>query len=388
VVDNIITKLDYDYTLKVLKKMIRIPSVVGEEGQIALYLHDELRALGLTCELHEVEPGRFNIYAKLMGSGHGRRLSFIGHTDTIPVVEGWDTDLFTAVERGNRLYGLGACDMKAGLACILNMLRAFVMSEYRFKGELYFSGVIDEEGYSKGARALMETDYGNVDAVVLAEPYPGDEIIPIPLGITGKILYDINVKGKAAHGFSPHLGVNAIEEAAKILASLDQLTFKNHPAFGIGNYSTLTIVGGYKEYSVVIPDRCRFEVNRLLVPGETVENVVADMQQLVSSLNLAADVEMNIKPPQYEAYVMNKDSLIIQIFESVYKGVMGKKPFYNYIRSISDANIFAGEKGIPCLHLGPQRGGVHQKNEYVRLDWLPRVSKMFVRIAERFLARK
>jgi succinyl-diaminopimelate desuccinylase len=335
-----------------------------------------------------VEPGRFNIYAKLMGNGHGRRLSFIGHTDTVPVVEGWDTDPFIAVERGNRLYGLGACDMKAGLACILNMLRAFVMSDYRFKGELYFSGVIDEEGYSKGARALMETEYGNADAVVLAEPYPGDEIIPIPLGITGKILYDIHVKGKAAHGFSPHLGVNAIEEAAKILAGLDQLTFKNHPDFGTGNYCTLKIEGGYKEYSVVIPDRCRFEVNRLLVPGETVAGVVADMQRLVGSLNLAADVEVKIKPPQYEAFVLNKDSLIIQIFESVYKEVMGKKPFYDYSSGISDANIFAGEKGIACLHLGPQRGGVHQKNEYVRLDWLPRVSKMFALIAARFLERK
>lgn len=386
-VDNIVAKLDNDYTLRVLKKMIAIPSVVGEEGRIALYLHDELRALGLKCELHEVEPGRFNIYAKLMGGGHGRRLSFIGHTDTIPAVEGWDTDPFVAFEQANRLYGLGACDMKAGLACILNMLRAFVMSEYRFNGELHFGGVIDEEGYSKGARALMETDYGDMDAVVLAEPYPGDEMTPIPLGITGKILYDIDVKGKAAHGFNPHLGVNAIEEAAKILASLDQLTFKNHPAFGTGNYSTLKIVGGYKEYSVVIPDRCCFEVNRLLVPGETLESVVADMQELVNSLDLAADVEVNIKPPQYEAFVLNKDSPIIQIFESVYNEVMGTKPFYNFIRSVSDANIFAGEKGIPCLHLGPQSGGAHQKNEYVRLDWLPRVSKMFVLIAERFLAR-
>jgi acetylornithine deacetylase/succinyl-diaminopimelate desuccinylase-like protein len=260
-----------------------------------------------------------------------------------------------------------------------------MMSGYRFKGELYFSGVIDEEGYSKGARALMGTEYCNVDAIVLAEPYPGDETKPISLGTTGKIIYDIQVKGKAAHGFSPHLGVNAIEEAAKILANLNRLTFKNHPNFGTGNYCTLKIEGGYKEYSVVIPDRCCFEVNRLLVPGETVESVLADIRQIISSLDLTADVEVNIKPPMYDAYILNKDSLIIHIFESAYKEVIGAEPFYGYSRGISDANIFNGEGGIPCLHLGPKGSGVHQKNEYVYLDWLPRVSKMFTLIAARFL---
>ena len=57
----------------------------------------------------------------------------------------------------------------------------------------------------------------------------------IPLGLTGKVLYDINVKGKAAHGFRPHLGVNAVEDAAKIIANIDKLQLKEHPDFGTGN---------------------------------------------------------------------------------------------------------------------------------------------------------
>jgi succinyl-diaminopimelate desuccinylase len=275
--------------------------------------------------------------------------------------------------------------MKGGIACTLDMMRAFVESEHPFKGELSFSGVIDEEAYGEGAKAMLKTDYGEVEAIVLAEPYPGDDTKPIPLGITGKILYDINVKGKAAHGFRPQLGINAIEEAGKILANLDKLEFKEHPDFGTGNYSTLKIEGGYEIYSVVVPARCRFEVNRLLVPGETVETAIEDMDRLIGTLELESDVEVRTKPPRYEAYVMERDEEIIRVFDSVYKEVMGVEPHYEYAYGITDANIFAGEGSIPCLHLGPQRGGAHQKNEYVLLDWLPPVSKMYALIAARFL---
>ena len=383
--EDLLSKLDDSYALRRLEEMIAINSVVGQEGELAEYLRGELEALGLRCEVEEVEPGRPNVYARLEGEGPGKRLNFNGHTDTIPVVEGWETDPFAPVVKDGRLYGLGACDMKGGIACILDMMRAFVESGYPFNGELSFSGIIDEEAYGEGAKAMLKTDFGKVDAIVLAEPYPGDETKPIPLGITGKILYDIHVKGRAAHGFRPQLGINAIEEAGKILASLDKLEFKEHPDFGTGNYSTLKIEGGYEIYSVVVPARCRFEVNRLLVPGETVETAIEDMERLIGTLELESDVDVRTKPPRYEAYIMEKDEDIIRVFDSVYKEVMDVEPHYEYAYGITDANIFAGEGKIPCLHLGPQRGGAHQKNEYVLLDWLPPVSKMYALIAARFL---
>jgi acetylornithine deacetylase/succinyl-diaminopimelate desuccinylase family protein len=385
-VEQLLAHLDDAYTLRVLKEMIRIPSVVGQEQELAEYLRGELEALGLECEMQEVEPGRPNVYAGLEGDGPGKRLNFCGHMDTVPVAEGWDSDPFTPLEIDGRLYGLGACDMKAGIACALTTLQAFVASGYRFRGELSFAGVIDEEAYGAGARAMLESDYGKVDAIVLAEPYPGDETKPIPLGITGKVLYDVHVKGKAAHGFRPHLGVNAVEEAAKIIANLRGLRFRRHPDFGEGNTCTLKIEGGYQVYSVVVPSQCRFEVNRLLVPGESAETAIEDMERLVESLHLAAEVEIRTKRPQYEAYVMDRSEPILEVFDAAYQEVMRVAPRYEYASGITDANILTGEGGIPCLHLGPQRGGAHQKNEYVPLDWLPLVSKMYALVAARYLA--
>jgi succinyl-diaminopimelate desuccinylase len=332
-----------------------------------------------------VATGRPNVYARLPGSVPGRRLHFNGHTDTVEVCQGWETDPFTPVIQNGRLYGLGACDMKAGIACILTMLRAFVESRVPFRGELSFSGVIDEEAYSLGAKAMLQTDLAGCDAIVLAEPYPGDKGKPIPLGITGKVLYELNVKGRAAHGFHPQLGVNAVEEAAHIVDALDRLPLRRHPQFGTGNTCTLKIEGGYQRYAVVVPDRCRVEINRLLVPGETTSTALEDMRDLVRSLDLQADVDVGLKPPTYEPFVMTQDEPILVVLDGVYREVMGVDPAYEYTLGITDANVFAGEGGIPCLHLGPARGGAHQPNEYVPLKWLEPIARMYTLIAARFL---
>jgi succinyl-diaminopimelate desuccinylase len=386
-IEDVLSRLDDDYTLRVLKDMIRIPSVVGEEKDLAYYLQGELDSLGLKTELHEAQPGRPNIYAKMKGSRKGRRLNFNGHLDTVPVVADWTKDPFTPTVEGNRIYGLGSNDMKGGIACILNTIRAYAESGHDLGGELSFSGVIDEEAYGEGAKAMLKTEYGKVDAIVLAEPSTADESKPTPLGITGKILYDIHVHGKAAHGFSPEQGINAVEQAGVILANLHKLRIPEHPQFK-GNYSTLKIEGGYTVYSVVVPAYCRFEVNRLTVPGETKDSVVRDMEDLVESLNLDARVEVKIKPPYYASYVLDRNETIIKVFDDAYREVMGKKPSYEYSSSITDANTFAGEGGIPCIHLGPYPGGPHQRDEYTLIDSLGPVSRVFTLMADRFLSMR
>lgn len=383
--DRLLQRLDDDYAARLLKEMIAIPSVVGQEAALAGYLHDELRRLGLKCELHDVAAGRPNVYASLQGASPGPHLVFCGHTDTVPPVPGWSTDPFTPVERDGRIHGLGACDMKAGLACMLNALRAFAQSGVELRGTLSYAAVVDEEGYSAGARAMLGHPVGRADAVLLSEPYCGDETRPIPLGLTGKLLYDLRVSGKAAHGFCPEAGVNAVEEAARILTHLDRLELGSHPRFGRGNTSTLKIEGGYSVYSVVVPAECRLEINRLLVPGETVDGAVAEMERLVAGLNLKARVEVRTRPPRYEACLLDPATPILSIFDEVYRKVLGRAPVYGYERGITDANVFTGEAGIPCVHLGPPRGGVHQKDEYMERGWIAPLSRMYALIAAGFL---
>lgn len=381
-INDILGCLDDAYTVKLSEEMIAIPSVVGDEEAVALYIKEKLESYGMKTELQYVADGRPNIYGVLDWGKPGKRLNYNAHTDTVPAGDNWDTEPFKAVIKDGKLYGRGACDMKTGIACSLNMIKAIADSSVELKGELSFSGVVDQEATDIGAWAMMEDPkWRSLDGVVLTYSYCGDETKPIPLGLTGKLLYNVNVHGKAAHGFRPHLGINAVEDAAKIISNLDRLEQKTHPDFGKGTLCTLKTEGGYEKYSVVVPESARFEVNRLLVPGESIQYALDDMERLVDSLELRSEVDVGVKPPKYEPYICEKDEPLMQSLDKVYRLVMGRAPFYEYAYGITNANIFQGEQGIPCIHVGPQRGGAHQPNEHVKLEWLPPVSEMYARIA-------
>ena len=109
------------------------------------------------------------------------------------------------------------------------------------------------------------------------------------------------------------------------------------------------------------------------------------MQHLIKSLGLQSEVEITLKPPQYEAFCMDRNEPFNKLFHEVYSQVMSREPCYAYAQVITDANVFAGECGIPCIHLGPPMGNVHQPDEYVELDWLEPVAKMYALMACRFL---
>ncbi len=76
----------------------------------------------------------------------------------------------------------------------------------------------------------------------------------------------------------------------------------------------------------------------------------------------------------------------MKTLDQVYRQVMGREPLYEHAYGITNANIFQGEQGIECVHIGPERGGAHQPNEHVKLEWLPPVSEMYARIALEYLS--
>jgi succinyl-diaminopimelate desuccinylase len=385
--EEILRRLDPSYARRLTEEMIGIPSVTGDEEAMAMYVKEKLESYGFETDLNYVEPKRPNLHAVLKGAKPGKRLDYNAHSDTVPAGEGWATDPFKAVINDGKIYGRGACDMKSGIACTLDAFRAIADSGHRFTGELSTSLVVDQEATDTGAWKMMDDPrWRSLDAIVLTYSYCGDETKPIPLGLTGKVLYEVKVKGKAAHGFRPQLGINAVEDAAKIVANLDKLQLKQHPEFGKGTYCTLKFEGGYTIYSVVVPASARFEVNRLLVPGETIQYALDDLRRLVDSLSLKSEIEISIKPPKYEPYTCSRDEPIMKTLDSVYLDVMGRAPLYEYAYGITNANIFQGEQGIPCVHIGPQRGEAHSANEYVKLEWLPPVSKMYAMIAACYLA--
>ena len=196
-------KIDTGYLLDTLKQMIRINSILPHEEALATFIAAELRKMGVEPEWHEVSPGRPNVYAMADLGGSDKLLTFTGHTDRVDIALNWPTDPFDPVEKDGKLYGLGSMDMKAGVACALVAFKTLLEAEelHGRLGKIGFAATVDEEAMGTGARALLETKYGKSDAMLLGEPWFGndepDQILP--LGITGKVLYKITVTGRTAH---------------------------------------------------------------------------------------------------------------------------------------------------------------------------------------------
>jgi len=380
-----INELNEENIVNNLIEMIAIDSTTGKEENFADWIADYLRKLGFDPKQQKVEGKRKNIYAIYSFSDNGPFLTLNGHLDTIPVTEGWTTNPFRAEFRGNYLYGLGAWDMKSGIAVLLETFRVLVSHGEGLKGTLAFSVVIDEEAYSLGAKALLSTEIANSDAIIIAEPWYGDQKRPTFLGSTGKLLYEIVAHGKAAHGLNPEEGINAIDEMAKLLIALNNLVMISHPLFGRGNTCVLKINGGYKKYSVIVPEECKAIINRLIVPGESINECILQIKELINSLKLKSEFRINIKDPSYDAYTVSKDESIIQSFIDSYHEITNLFPSFKYHKMITDANIFSGLANIPTLIFGPKGGNIHSANEYVEINSLKTVTEIYVSTIMKYL---
>jgi succinyl-diaminopimelate desuccinylase len=373
--------IDHSYLLETLKKAIQINSVLPHEEALAGFFADEVRKLGLEPEWQVVASGRPNVYAVADLGPADDMLLLTGHLDTVDVAANWETDPFEAVERNGKLYGLGSFDMKSGLVCAFTAFKALVenTSLHGKLGKIAFAATVDEEGLGLGAKALLKTAYGKSAGIFLTEPFGGRNIsASIPLGLTGKVLYKLAIKGKMTHGFYPQRGHNAVEAASKIVAALDQLHLFAHPIYGRGNYATLKIEGGYKEYAIVVPEYCEVIITRLTVPGESRDSLIADMRQLIDSLSLDCSVTIETPAPFYDSYLIDTDSRLANSFRKAYQATIGAQPKFDFLTGITDANIYVAEGHIPTITYGPSGQGAHECNEYVEIDSLAPVTKIIV----------
>ena len=368
-----------------LEELIAMPSPVGHEEGMAELLGNILQRDGFNIEYQTVEGSRKNVVATYRFPTPGPCLMFNGHLDTVAPRDDWEGNPHIPVCHNGRMIGLGAVDMKGGIAASIGALRALVYSGAPLCGTIMFSGVVDEEGYSKGAHTLLDHGLDEVDAIIIGEPCDGTEINPVPVLVAGKVLYRLAMQGIQAHGFMPQDGVNAIEEMAVALSSLESLHQVEYPGLGTGPISTLKIEGGYKEYAVVVPDHCEAIISRLIVPGETSESCKRDMENLMISLKLHAEFDVDMVPPYYAPLDTDTSADIFLVFAEAYEQEHAKAPVLGPSVIITDASVFCGLGGIPTLVFGPTGGGIHQANEYVDLGALAACAKTYARTAARFL---
>lgn len=374
--------VDRERLVKTAVRLIGKPSRTGEAAAVADELEAILREDGFNVERpianYEQSPA---VVVRYSSDRPGRTLQFNGHLDTVHLP-------FVPPQIINdRLTGSGAADMKAGIAAAVEALRAVRDIRGLAGGEILLT-----------AHDMHEAPWGDgrqVDALI-AGGYVGDAVLlpeyfnsALPIVGRGGFSWTALIRrpGPPIHEVMRPDEPNVVAAGAELVACLGQLnnqvSITRNPLAGPESVFVGTIQSGsiYNEY----PQVCRVEGTRRWLPGTRF--IDADRQlralclQLAASTGTSIDVETRL---MRDAFQLDVDDPFIDVFQSAYAMLSGErlpvggKPF------VDDGNSFWSAAGIPAITHGPTAGGAHTTAEWVNIDDLVRVARLYALTATKY----
>jgi len=381
---SLCNKIDASRLTEDLKTMISIPSMNPfqrkarkgyREQEMAEFYCDQMSTLGLEVGTRDVIPGRPNVWGVLKGNWGGSSLMLSGHLDTV----GDDNypDAFVPKVDNNRVFGRGACDMKDALASYLEVVRVIREANITLNGDLILTGIADEEDQMIGSKDLGEkgpsADYG-----IIGEPSD----MTICSAHKGQVGYLVRSLGRAVHSSCPEGGVNAIEGMMHIVEALKVyqqrlMNGKTHVLCGHGRCCPSVIRGGTNVSTV--PDYCELEVDRRTLPGETREDVHAELQALIAQVGESyPQFRYEIDGPTIDVQPLDvpADNPIVNTVVAAIGAVTGYSVEAGAFFGGTDAPHF----GFPTVVYGAgSLQQAHSINEYVEIDDMVVATKVYLR---------
>ena len=363
-----------------LIRLIRTPSISGNEHDIAKFLFSALRSCGLDAELLEVKGTGPTVFASHRFARKGRKLLLYAHTDTVEPSEGWTLNPFAPTVKGRKIYGLGSWDMKGGLSAILAACRR--LTKMDLQGELGVAFASDEELHSRGCDQLVRTGYlRGFDGAISAEP---TGLASLEIGRRGRVVFEVNVTGRSSHGAAYSRGIDAVVEASNLVTHLTKLDFRRWKKIK-GTASVLAIEGGTEFLSV--PDKCRLLLDRYLVPGETAESALRQLLDFVRRLGSKARIRVAIKKrktPYMAPYEISPNEAIVKAVRKA-SLLEVKRPKLSFGLSVADDNYLVTRAKIPTVTFGPDGGNYHAPDEYVDMPSVVAAANTYVKAGALFL---
>lgn len=258
-----------------LRKLVSIPSVnpmlaedpsIGTEKPLADYLAGYLERQGYRVDWIEPIPGRPNVVGRFGPAQPKRTILVESHLDT-QGIHGMVVPPFEGLVREGRLYGRGACDTKGPMAAALLALSPAVLNRLAEAGvQVLYVGAVGEEKGNVGAEQLVDLEVGADEALIL-EPTE----LAIVHAHKGAMWFEVEGRGRAAHGSNPRLGVNAICGMLRLVEGIEAevAALQQKPAHPLLGHPTVNVglIRGGSSINIV-PDRCVIEVDRRTLPGE------------------------------------------------------------------------------------------------------------------------
>lgn len=333
----------------------------GQERACARHAGSLLEQWGFRVDYHEYAEGRTSVVARAGGSEAKPPLCLTGHIDTVALGSAaWTRDPFAGEADGDRLYGRGSSDMKAGVAAILLAARN---TGGRLQGK---PGVVivltaAEEGGCIGSEHLARTTLlGRAGAMVVGEPTSNYPLV----GHKGSLKFHAKFRGVSAHGSMPELGVNAIYKAARAVSKLEGFEFgvKAHPVMGGPTMNVGTFEGG--QGVNMVPDEASVGVDIRTVAGMDHAALLERLKRV-----LGTEAELDVFSDMGAVWTDPEEEWVHRVYD-ICAVHLGARPEPRTATYNTDAgNLRRAYAGAPAVVLGPGEAGLaHQTDEYVSME--------------------
>ncbi len=381
-------------TISLVRKLVQINSTNPGNGERKMeeFITNYLKDTDIQIRLEEVEPGRNNIIAAIPGKQDIPKLILICHMDTVVVGDGWTKDPFCGKIIDNKIYGRGACDMKAGLACALHVFKETALKvshgEVQLKHPLQLICTVDEEGNMKGADCLVEKGLvSKEDWILDLEPTDGE----IQMAHRGRFWIELIVDGVTAHASKPEEGVDAVAGAAEMIRYIRRSVNKMPKSKELGR-TTVTfgqIQGGYQPY--VVPDHCKVWIDFRLAPPTTREEILELLEEACFYGKMfVPGIRMEYKITGDRPYVeANPESGLLHHLKKAVKEVTGESKEPVAFPGYTDTAVIAGRTGNGnCLSYGPGNlKYAHKPDEFVEIADIRRCEAVLISLIKETLIK-
>ncbi len=370
--------IDRSRVVSFLSETARIKSYSGDERDIARFMADRMRGLGLEVTLQEVRPNRFNAIGVWRGTGGGPSFMFNGHMDTNPAGLGWTKDPLGGVVDRRFVYGIGVSNMKAANAAAFHAVEALKASGFAPAGDVILAYVVGELQGGIGTLKLLESGV-RADSFVVGEP---TDLSAVTCH-AASFVFRIHTFGKTRHLSKREEGVDAIEKMLKVLARLKRMTFsgaKTARDRGINRINVGVMRAGmsreYHEWRAAqLADVCTIKAAGRIAPGQTLEGAMADLRRMLRDLSredrdFRAEVELvddeRVYMPPFE---VDPSAPVVRTVVAAHREVTGARPKVGAVTPYkfygSDAAHLAAA-GMQGLVYGP--GGKYNTMPDERVD--------------------
>jgi acetylornithine deacetylase len=395
-----------DESVALLGELVTHPSLLGREQSAQRVMANAFGMLGLEVSQFRIDEeklrahpgyspsivsyeGRTNVVGihRPNGPFKGNSLIFNGHIDVVPTgAEAlWTHPPFSGKVEGDRLYGRGASDMKAGLVAFTMAYKALRALGLEPASPVYFQSVIEEECTGNGALACLVEGY-RADAAVIPEPISAGGVMTCQLGV---LWLAIEVLGKPVHASIAQTGVGAIDFALYLFAELKKLEERwNAPAARYRsfahhahpvNFNLGKIAGG--EWASSVPSACRADIRIGFYPDMKVEKVKAEVEALLAAAceahpaHAALSYRIVYEGFQADGCEVDADAPVVVALSKCHEDILGKALRPIAFTGTTDAKFFNLYGETPAICYGPSGGGnIHGIDEWVSIDSMMEVT--------------